>query len=105
MLYGLATLIKFSGGLSAEALEIWLKLGLGGLAAIIASSSVCLEGDSGKPGLANLVALSVGSLAAFLTAYSFWAFPFIAYFSYQMLGAVGQRLHSVEILDIDDLVS
>jgi len=85
-------------------LELAWKYGVAGGCAVIAASSVALEGDSGRPWLVNFFSLAVAVLAGYLVL----AFPAVAlavlYFRHAARSTLGSRLKSVEHLDEDSLV-
>ncbi|MBC7692238.1 MAG: hypothetical protein H7222_10755 [Methylotenera sp.] len=83
----------------------WLMTVIGAWGGIITASSMCMEGDSGRPWLVNFITLAAGTLAGFLCFYSPWFLAVAIYFSWNIRSRVEQRLHSVEHLDEDSLLS
>ena len=92
-------------GLSgAFPMAAWLQLGAGALSAVICSSSVALEGDSGRPWMVNFFSLAAGAVGGFLGYAYPWTVGLSLYIFYSMQAGVGKRLLSVEHLDEDRLL-
>lgn len=86
-------------------LSHWLQLGPAVLGGVLASASTAMEGDSGRPWMVNFIALAAGILGGFLCLYSPWFLLVVIYFDGQMRKLSEQRLHSVEHIDEDIIIS
>lgn len=84
--------------------EQWLALGPAFLACAWISSTLCLEGDSGRPYLVNLIALSGGIIAGY-ACMAHWGFlALVAVICRSLYKGMGERLKAVENLDEDALI-
>lgn len=72
---------------------------------VLGGSVVCLEGDSGRPFLTNLLSYSVGIFSALMMWASPWFFILIFYFAYQARNLSQNRHQSVEGFYEDTVLS
>jgi len=86
-------------------LSAWLTLGPGVLGAAICGSAVALEGDSGQPWIVNFLSLATATIGGYLAMAWPWTLALSVYFFNQMRGLASNRLHSIETLDEDTLIS
>ncbi|MCC7442894.1 MAG: hypothetical protein IT285_14775 [Bdellovibrionales bacterium] len=80
-------------------------LGCGGLGAVLGGVSVAVEGDSGRPGLVNLVSLTAGTICGVACFASPWFLLAVIYFCTRTADTGRYRLRSVEWFDEDTFVS
>jgi hypothetical protein len=84
--------------------EHWLLLGPAALGAVLAASSVALEGDSGRPWMVNFFSLGAGIIGGFLCLWSPWFLLGVLYFVNSAKNLSANRILSVEHLDEDHIL-
>lgn len=82
----------------------WWRLGPASLGAVLSTSAVALEGDSGRPWMVNLIGMTAGILGGFLCLYSPFCLAGVAYFMIQLRKMAAERILSVESLDEDFVI-